>query len=171
MKRAVNGDPLRYFESSVTNNTDECILWSFAKDSFGYGLVWLNGRNMPVHRLALLTMIGNPPIDKPYSIHSCKNKNCFNPRHLRWGDQQDNCNDKVKDGTTNRGIKNYTAKLTDDQVLAIYRDKRIQAVIAKEYGVRQTNISSIKSGKSWGWLTNNEGTTKMTILTPEQKEN
>lgn len=42
-----------------------------------------------------------------------------------------------------------TQKLTVEQARAIKADPRKQVVIAKEYGVSASNISSIKCGKNW----------------------
>ena len=47
-------------------------------------------------------------------------------------------------------------KLTEEQVLKIFHDDRICVEIAEEYGISDVNVSSIKIGKKWGWLTGKE---------------
>lgn len=56
-----------------------------------------------------------------------------------------------------KGEDNSSAKLTDEQVLEIYtlahEGKLIQKEIAEIFGVKQSAVSSIKRGVSWGHLT------------------
>ena len=52
--------------------------------------------------------------------------------------------------------KRNTAKLTDKEVLDIYRrahSGELQRTIASEYGITRSTIADIKRGKSWRWLT------------------
>lgn len=51
-----------------------------------------------------------------------------------------------------RGKELPTTKLTADQVVAIFHDRRTQQVIADEYGVARSNVSRIKSGRTWKHL-------------------
>jgi len=69
-------------------------------------------------------------------------------------------NDKIADGTTNRGKRCGNSKLTDIQVIAIRNDKRRNVDISKEYDVSPVTIGCIKNGKTWFNLieTNNETT-------------
>ena len=80
---------------------------------------------------------------------------CCNPKHLRLGTRKENSQDMVATGmakgqfTGNRdqsGEKNNMCKLTLLQVQAIKKDSRIAKIIAKEYGVGQSQISRIKTG-------------------------
>lgn len=48
-----------------------------------------------------------------------------------------------------RGERAPTAKLTAEKVRAIRLDPRSQHVIAAEYGVTQSSIWQVKTGKSW----------------------
>lgn len=146
---------LQFFYKHVKLETDDCVIWEYSK-KFGYGIVWLNGRGYRVHRLALELRVGKRPGDKPFALHKpleCHNRACFNYRHLYWGDYQDNESDKVIDGTSNRGEKQGISRLTEKQVVAIYADRRTLKEIAADYSTAQTNVSSIKTGKSWSWLT------------------
>jgi hypothetical protein len=54
--------------------------------------------------------------------------------------------------------KRNTSKLTDDQVLDIYKRAHAgerQKTIASEYNIDRSTIADIKRAKSWGWLTAN----------------
>ena len=100
------------------------------------------------HTLVLTAFIG----PRPDGMECCHNDG--NPWHnmlsnLRWDTAASNQKDRIKHGTTNRGENCGTAKLTQFQVDAIRKDSRLQRVIAYEYGVLQSAISRIKSGKRW----------------------
>ena len=62
----------------------------------------------------------------------------------------------VDHGRSLRGTKNHFSKITDDQVLEIYRRVHRgenQYSLSDEFGVSQTTVSDIKRGHRWGWLT------------------
>jgi len=100
------------------------------------------------HTLVLTAFVG----PRPEGMECCHNdgnpwNNCI--ENLRWDTSKNNHADKVKHGTTNRGERCGTAKLTQAQVDLIRKDTRLQRIIAAEYGVRDNTISRIKSGKRW----------------------
>lgn len=54
----------------------------------------------------------------------------------------------------NRGEKNFKAKLSRDDVIAIFTDKtKTQQQLAEQYDVTQSTINHIKTGRTWSWLT------------------
>ena len=54
----------------------------------------------------------------------------------------------------NKGTKNFKNRLSEDQVLTIFRDKETtQEELASRYRVSQSTISHIKNGLTWKWLT------------------
>lgn len=55
-------------------------------------------------------------------------------------------------GRSIHGLKNPNHRLTENQVLAIRKDTRIQSMISKDYGVSQVHISRIKSRKKWSHI-------------------
>lgn len=60
---------------------------------------------------------------------------------------------RLYDGST-RGERNSSAHLTEQQVLAIYaRRAEGPTVLAREFGVCKSSISSIVNGWNWAWLT------------------
>lgn len=104
-----------------------------------------------VHSLVLEAFVGA----RPPGMEGCHNDS--NPRNcalsnLRWDTRSGNFGDMVANGTRRFGAKHPLAKLTDAQVLAIRDDQRILRLIAQDYGIALSNVSSIKRRLSWAWL-------------------
>lgn len=54
----------------------------------------------------------------------------------------------------NKGTENVKAKLSEDDVRAIYLNTtKTQQALAQHYGVTQSTINHIKTGRTWSWLT------------------
>lgn len=145
-----------WLEQHVNWTSDECLIYPF--DRRGYGKATYNGKVIHANRLMCILVYGEPP--PPASAydaaHSCGNGHlrCVNPRHLRWATKKENSADRIIHGTMNWGSRHGSAKLTEEKVRAIRSllPKKPQHVIAAQFGVTQTVISSIKLGNTWGWL-------------------
>jgi hypothetical protein len=100
---------------------------------------------------------GDPPVGKQEVAHSCGNRKCVNPSHLRHASWEENSADKIKQGRENFGERNGQSKLSEADVLQIiqlHHTKKIsQARIGKMFGVRDTAVCRIISGKRWSHLT------------------
>ncbi len=54
----------------------------------------------------------------------------------------------------NQGTKNFKAKLYDAAVLEIFREQKVpQVQLARKFGVNEGQISKIRRGQQWAWLT------------------
>lgn len=150
------GAALSYLDVAVESETDDCLSWPYAT-RMGYGAVELDGRLVGAHRVVLERFTGEPPNGR-FCLHSCANKVCVNPRHLRWGTPQDNMNDREAHGNTPRGERFGRSALTEDDVIAI-RSKHVPravagssgstAALAEEYGVSKSNIVQIVRRTIW----------------------
>lgn len=129
--------------------SDGCWIWrgSVAGRS-GYGKLGFNGRTLAAHRLSWELHRG--PIQPGMVVcHHCDNPRCVKPDHLFIGTTLDNVRDKIAKGRDPRGERNTEARLTESQVRNILADKRSSREIGAAYGVSNTAIWLIKSGRKW----------------------
>lgn len=144
-----------------------CWLWLGAATpgrvsvGVGYGMINLgrkNGRtNLEyTHRAAYETVHGKGSAFGLIVRHACDMPLCVNPDHLSLGTHKDNAQDMVRRGRSLRGMRATRARLTDSQVAQIISQSRAgihQRVIAKSFGVDQSAVSLIASGKRWSHVT------------------
>ena len=136
--------------------TDGCWLWQATKSATGYGSFRIDGRSWSAHRIAWELTNGPIPEGAGYHgicvLHHCDVRACVNPDHLFLGTNAENAADRTNKGRTARGDRNGNVSLTDEQVLSIRSDSRLQYEIATEYGICQTNVSAIHRRLTWKHL-------------------
>ncbi len=130
-----------------------CWEWQGALKSGGYGnIAELYGQNQ-AHRASYIHYVG--PIPEGASLlHSCDNRRCINPAHLRPGTYSENQREAYQRGRRfpKVGSTNANAKLTEEQAKAIILDHRTNVAVAREYGVSQSLISAVRVGTAWKHL-------------------
>lgn len=147
---------LERFWSKVDKSAgpDGCWLWTEFVQRDGYARFRLGDRKYPAHRVALEWEVGPCPPGLE-TCHSCRNRHCVNPAHLRWDTKAANQADKLKDGTDARGEKSRNAKLTAAQVLEIraaVASGESQLSIARRFCVGPTSVNYIAHRVSWKHL-------------------
>ena len=127
-----------------------CWIWNTTKIK-KYPQWWFDNKQVYVHRWSYEYF--NGPIPQGYDVcHHCDNPCCVNPKHLFVGTRQDNINDMVSKNRQCRGSQKPTAKLNENDVIAIrnypsyYGSNR---KLAKKYQVSVGTIEQIKSNKTW----------------------
>lgn len=133
---------------------DGCWLWTAFINEDGYGRFWISGRHRLAHRVVLEWTVGPCPL-RSEACHSCRNRHCVNPAHLRWDTTKSNQRDRFKDGTDSRGERHPMVKLTAVQVLEIraaVAGGESQRSVARRYGVTQALVSCIARRHSWKHL-------------------
>lgn len=92
------------FWSRVTPVTSGCWEWDVRNNS-GYGRFQYQGVSDLAHRWSAKAFHGEPGSDRPFAIHSCDNRICVYPGHLRWGSPTENSQDMAT-----RKRSHWTAK-------------------------------------------------------------
>lgn len=128
--------------------SDGCWEWSGNKDKDGYGLLTYARRHYRANKLAL-QFDGRPVPVGMYACHTCDNPGCVRPDHLYPGTPQQNADDAHSRGRNQRGERHYSAKLSEADVKAIRDSFETDENIAKFYGVSRSNISMIRSRRTW----------------------
>lgn len=109
-----------------------------------------------VHRMILLAFVGSCPAGKE-GCHNDGNPLNNAASNLRYGTKKENGEDRVRHGRTVRGSRHWKSRLSEDdieKIQAMLKSKRlVQKDIAKQFGVSQSIIGNIATGKAWGWMT------------------
>src|SRR5215469_2584099 len=82
----------RILRKSTADEQTGCLLWQGAKDRGGYGLIQIEGRTRPVHRVLWEMLNGRIP-EGLYLLHACDVRTCVEPSHLRTGTAKENIDD------------------------------------------------------------------------------
>jgi hypothetical protein len=143
-------------DAAAQSSTDECILWPHRVGKDGYGTVKRGGKIYAAHR-QVCEMAHGQPFEGAHAAHSCGQRRCINPRHLRWATAKENVHDMFLHGTFPHGERSGNASLNNTQVAQILNDARAQCEIADIYGVSQSTISNIKTGRRWRHVTGIDG--------------
>ena len=139
-----------------TDNNTECWFWKLSCDRRGYGQVKYQKKMKRSHRVAFEWFYKRPINDGMFLLHSCDERKCCNPNHLREGTPQDNMDDKVLRNRQSRGEACYNSKLIEAQVIEI-RNKYAkgtytQKELCNEYNISRSAISSIIRRSVWAYI-------------------
>ena len=131
-----------------------CWEWNGAINSGGYGSINVSGRTVAVHRVSHTLFNGEIP-EGLHVLHSCDNRKCLNPEHLRTGTNAENMKDRNERGRAARfiGSDHPRAKLSEQDVLDIRMDyatgQTTQRSLAEFYGVTPEHVSAIVNRLTW----------------------
>lgn len=155
----------RFEEKYIPEPNSGCWIWIGGQYQSGYGNISINNKKQKAHRVSYEMHKGKIP-EGMFVCHSCDNPLCVNPDHLWVGTAIDNNADRHAKGRSNGGTdgpkqpaigaKNPNSKLTEKQVMEIYRDPRSYTKISKDYGVRHAAVWRIKKKKTWRHLHESE---------------
>ena len=114
-----------------------CWLWLLSPGSHGYGQAWCPEKKNPTtaHRVAYKAFVGSIPRGMLVQ-HTCDNRWCVNPDHLRLGTDATNAEDKRRKG---RAAKKLSTE--DRRSIRALAQRRIpQRKIANIFGVTQKAV-------------------------------
>jgi hypothetical protein len=136
------GAGMAFLGQVCASETDDCLNWPLLINPEGYGRVWHKGGHMRANVVVCELAHGPKPSPAHVAAHSCGNRACVNPRHVRWATQAENMADRWLHGTV-------PVKLTDEQVVEIRSLKgRIgQVPLAARFGVHKSTIQRIHAGR------------------------
>jgi len=141
----------RFYQKFLPITESGCWIWEGSGSSEGrYGYIRANGRMQLAHRVSWELHRG--PIPNGIEVcHHCDIEPCVNPYHLFLGTHLENCIDRDTKGrnVVSSGSEHGCAKLTEEIVLVIRSSSKSGVLLAKEFGVTPTTISSIRHRRSW----------------------
>tara|TARA_R110000868_G_scaffold2397_2_gene17840 strand:+ start:3743 stop:4225 length:483 start_codon:yes stop_codon:yes gene_type:complete len=148
----------KFWERVDKKEDNDCWNWTGAKVECGYGKFSIKGKTQTAHRYSYFLHHGKMPDD--LCLHSCDNRLCVNPKHLRNGTHTDNMRDASERHRFNHhGEHNTKAKLTETDVINIRKEfVRISernsncAELAEKYSVSISAIGRIISRVSWSHI-------------------
>jgi hypothetical protein len=127
-----------------------CWLWSGGVDLKGYGR-----RHIPcvppltylaTHRASYSYHYDTDLTPSDHIRHTCDTPPCCNPEHLLLGTAKENADDRERRGRSN-------AKISKTDAAVIFLDRTSsQREMAARFGVSQTLVSCIRSGKNRSYL-------------------
>lgn len=140
-----------FIEALSNHDSDECLLWPFAKTGSNYGSFRLHGKNISVH-MAAYEEVHGPLDDGMWVLHKCDTPPCFNPRHLFAGTCQDNEIDKHLKRRGSYGENHHQKVLNEDLVREIRRRHDLGEsayALSKFFPTSKQTILSVIHRKTW----------------------
>ena len=128
-----------------------CMEWQGALNKDGYAACGRGGllQSCALHREVHRLVTGETP---PVVMHTCDNRKCINPQHLKSGTAKTNHDDKIQKQRQARGAANGNAKWTATDVAAM-RTLRADGVpaktIAASFNISLAHLWRVLTHKNW----------------------
>lgn len=146
----------RFWEKVFILTYDKgCHIWLGGTDHNGYGVIYRGsqpGPMMSAHRVAWI--LGRGALKKGELLrHTCDEKLCVNCWHLKKGTQWDNVHDMIERGRMGRGSQRAWAKLTEEQVIELRKDRAKfgtpYSQLAQRFGIHTGTAGQIVRREKW----------------------
>lgn len=120
-RQAPNERPGRFWRNVDRRSGSECWPWTGSIGSGGYGAFSIRGKQLTASRRAYELTFGAIP-EGLFVLHSCDNRPCCNPAHLRVGTHTDNMRDMVsRDRWRGRGARKTQVATSEPPKLPVPR--------------------------------------------------
>ena len=131
-----------------------CWEWRGSFNSAKYGNIYVieTKKTIGVHRYAYEAFHGTEPGE--VILHTCDNRKCCNPLHLKSGTQTDNMRDASSKNRLPQGETSYLSKLTEAEVYTIRNQEGIQTTkeLSDLFNVLPKTIRRIQKRETWKHL-------------------
>ena len=146
---------VRFWSKVDRRGPDECWEWKASRKANGYGQIGIGRRAISsAHRLSYFLHYGPIP-DGASILHSCDNRACQNPRHLRPGSAADNYKDMVDRNrrVIARGEQTGASSITAEVALAVWTSPLGERDAASAFGTTRSVVRHLRAGRSWTHVT------------------
>jgi hypothetical protein len=142
------GKPVTFYYAAkeLSQHTD---VFGYFKVRFGFGG---NKYCYQVGRLVLMAFNGNPT-DEQFCRHLNGNPKDNRIENLAWGTHTENMQDRKAHGNYPIGEDHPRSKITNKQAIEIYNSNEGSSYLSKKYGLHESKIWAIRSGKTWTEVT------------------
>jgi len=144
----------RFVDASA--GPDACWPWTGSFNPWGYGRarIVVDGRTVEVTASRAAYIAANGPLTSSvHVLHSCDNRPCCNPRHLRAGSHLENMADRKARGNYKRGAECPVALQIAPELIAQIRAAYRPGVagcgtpaLARRFGLSRTTVQRIVTG-------------------------
>jgi hypothetical protein len=133
-----------FWDRIEQGSADDCWPWQGGLSAGGYGRFTLEGKHYQAHRLAWERTYRTRVPKGKLVRHTCRNRLCCNPAHLRLGTQGDDVEAKVKgpvkpDRPSEAAELAKLIKTSDEDTLTLMH----------RLGVSRQTVWRIRTGRSW----------------------
>jgi len=140
------------FDKSNIGTDQECWEWKAAIGNHGYGVFSHMGVMYTSHRASYIAHFGSiqdaPGAHGGVVMHTCDNRKCVNPLHLKCGSQHENLTDCAKKFRYRQVVTPEQAR----QIKTRFRNGEKIGVIASSFGIKYVTTQAITSGRNYKYL-------------------
>lgn len=144
----------RFWAKVSVGDPDVCWPWNASHDLKGYGQFGIrHGKMLPAHRVSWEFNIGPIPTGM-HVLHSCDNRECVNPKHLRLGTHAENMRDVKIRGRAHRSLgsdhpMHVLVERQIKEIRALVSSGLSRKDVARSYGVSVGTVHGVVSRKTW----------------------
>lgn len=145
-------EKILYLPIALPPETSPCWVWSGDRNSNFYGLFKAGPKLWKTHRLVYQLYHYVQLLPSQHLLHSCHNRLCCSPIHLRVGSHAENMKDKVAAGRAfrpkgeNNGRHRITATMAEFIRTETQYDEQYLSALA---GISVRQVRRIRRGESW----------------------
>ena len=130
-------------------NENGCLEWCGALAENGYGKARFESKMRYTHRIAAFLSGKLPALDSPLVVmHTCNNRKCFNPGHLKVGTQSENMQHAILTGRLVPKPPTYSGKVSErdrQEIRQEFQNKTPVSKLCAKYQLSRATIYRIVS--------------------------